>query len=325
MLSENIVKLKQKINSLGASYPLDEVKPDFVDKVQLESNNDDYFRCIFKKMSGLINKCTIRIGNYKSITELKSEDYERINELKNLYSEAYIYSKLKSWLAIEKVPETSQRTPDFKVIFRGSPIYIEIKSLNMADGQLKHIEIMDKVSNMKIDLETQKKSNKAITISETIIQPYYKSGNPYNAKSTKMMIETLIYKITNNLKQEQFNQGDTLLLVDIATQLPVPHPESAIRENYEIHSNKVSGVLWHTAFGIMNSTIYPFPALEDDSETEYLSSEGILNTHPYIKGLIFHIDENFYALAKSADENLRAIELISYLCPKTTVLSLHSQ
>lgn len=154
-------------------------------------------------------------------------------------------------MVIEKVPETRkktpdldpQKTPDLKVMFRGSPIYIEIKSLNMADGQLKHKQIMDKGSKMKIDLEAQIKSGKAIAISETIIQPYSRKDKPYNTKSTKMMIETLIQKITNNLKQEQFNQGDTLLLVDIATQLPVPHPESAIRENYDIHSNKVSGVL----------------------------------------------------------------------------------
>lgn len=81
MLSEKIVKLKQKINSLGASYPLNEVKPDFVDKVELESSADKCFKDIFRKMSDLINKCAKRIDNYQSIDELREEDYEWINQL----------------------------------------------------------------------------------------------------------------------------------------------------------------------------------------------------------------------------------------------------
>lgn len=316
MLSEKIVELQQKINSLGTSYPLKEVRNDFVYKVDLESPTDPCFKKTLDDMNNLITKLLTSISNYQSIDEFKNHDYEWMNELKNHYSEAYIYSKLKSLLVIQKVQEEGQKTPDFKINFRGLPIYIEMKSLSIADGIIKAKEIMEGASDMKRRLEEQLEIGTHYAMEWQIIEPYRKADKSYNRKSIKTVIETIIIKIKQNLKQEQFSLGDTLLLVDMSNQLPVPHPEMAINKFYEINDNKISGILWHIAFGRKNSKIYNFPDTEDDYETEVLEIEGVLNSYPYIKALIFHIDDQFYALAKMTDENLHTIELIRYLCPK---------
>lgn len=74
MLSEEILRLKQAINSVGASCPLDEVKLDFVDKLEFESNNNPHFKESLNKMLKLVNKCNQCIEDYEALSEFWSLD-----------------------------------------------------------------------------------------------------------------------------------------------------------------------------------------------------------------------------------------------------------
>lgn len=309
MLKEKILSLKQNVNLVGASPHLDYIKTEFVEKIELESHKDIVFKSAFDKMYRLVDKCAICI-----------EDYESIRELKNAYSEAYMYSKLKSLLVIDKVPEALTKTPDFKVTFAGSPIYVETKALNMADGSFNDRRHMNAALDVKLELEKHTRKDGDFRSGSYSVQSCESSNKPYVLGTTNI-IQVLIDKIDNNLKKDQFNLGDTVLLVDICDLLPVPFPQDSIQEVYDRRDGcKVSGVLWHTAFGSVDSLIYEGSEFAGKFVTKQLDREGILNSSPFVKGLIFHINENFYALAKVADQNTRVIDMVRYLCPTTIKL-----
>ena len=52
------------------------------------------------------------------------------------------------------------------------------------------------------------------------------------------------------------------------------------------------------------------PSFEGTSNVDgELEKEGILVSHPYIKGLIFHASEEFYAVAELTESNLKCHSL----------------
>jgi hypothetical protein len=317
MLYEEIIQLKKDVRTYGMSWSLDYIKSFFVEKLELEATTkscDPVFKKTLSKMRNLIEKIKNQI-----------DDQESLLELKNIYSETYMYTKLKSLLFIEGISESLIPTPDFKITFQGSPIYVEVKSLNMVDGILKHQEIMKTALDNNIEREVKMRTGQGYASSAQIVQPYRSSGKVYNRTSQKMIIETLIKKISGNIKESQYRHGDTILLIDLSDQLPVPDPDLQIRSEFEILGQKVSGALWYAAFGQPNDEIYKLADSERDNYIEILEKEGILYSYPYVKGLIFHTDENFYSLARSGEKNVNIISLMEYLSPKTfSLLSLLS-
>jgi hypothetical protein len=230
-LSENIQKLKQEISQLGHNYALSYVNTAFVEKMELEhESNNLIYSDYLKQLNTITNKC---LHNY--------EDYASFISLKNIYSEALIFSILNSILKVEKIPETSVKSPDFKISYKNKTSYIEVKSINMADGSLKHRDIMENALESKNRLENKlyekkqtKNTGKNIVVSDiTIDKPYLKGSKSYNESSPKLVVETLIDKINQNLKSDQFDYGDTLLLVDFSGQLPMlDTPRNSLQENY---------------------------------------------------------------------------------------------
>ena len=93
----------QEINSVGSSFPMLYVKLDFIEKMELEASLNPVFKGALMKIDKLADKALKNI-----------EDYNSLIEIKNIYSEAYIFSKFRSLMVIEKIPEKSSKTPDYK-------------------------------------------------------------------------------------------------------------------------------------------------------------------------------------------------------------------
>lgn len=302
-LRDRILKLKQDTNSKTNSPILNSLNLGFIEKIELEAqkaktrnDNNSFFKRAYNEMLTYTDQCE------------KNIQHQALIDLKNLYYEVYIYSKLNSLFLIEKVSETSTKSPDFKITFNDSDIFIEVKSINMSDTINNHNSILQDGSNKKKDLQSQLDDGKKIAIVEQVYKPY---------KLGQHIVETIVEKINQNVKQSQFAHGDTILLVDMS-QLPISHPDTAIYKTYplpQFTDKEVSGVLWHIAFHQLNDNFFEINDREEIVELSF-NVEGILVSHPYIKGLIFHIDELFYGLIKS-DSNLS--ELVQYLCPKRWV------
>ena len=306
VIKDKLLKLKQEINSVGSSFPMLYIKLDFIEKMELEVEQNLAFKEALSQIGRLADKALKNIEDYNSLTEIK-----------NIYSEAYILSKLQALLNIKKIPEIDTKTPDYKVRFRDDDIYIELKSLNMLGGTLKHKDIMNDSLDSKIAAEDQIKKGSKVGFGEQEIQPYLSHNKEYDPRSTRLVIESLIDKINQNIKEDQYSLGDTVLLVDLSDQLPLlSKPSEAIQEKYfdDIGSAKVSGELWNVAFGKLGDQILKPAEFEGaDNVDGELSKEGILISHPYIKGLIFHASEDFYSIAELTESNLNVTHCLEYL------------
>lgn len=149
-----------------------------------------------------------------------------------------------------------------------------------------------------------------------IVCPYYSPNKNYDPYSVRFVIESLIDKINQNIKVGQYLSGNTILLIDFSEQLLLTSkPCQAIQEI----SLGVSGELWNVAFGKIGTKIFKSPEFDgaenDDGE---LLKEGVLLNNPYIKGIIFHIDDSFYSIAEIKAGNLDVIHFLEYLTPKET-------
>jgi hypothetical protein len=304
---EKISTLIQDIKGMGCNFPMLYINLDFIDKMEVEMCVNDVFFRSLKDIEKHVDK------SLKNI-----EDYAALVEIKNKYSEAYIYSKLNSLLVLDKVPENEARkTPDYKALFRGKNIYIELKSLNMLGGNSKHKEIMHDAFESKLYLEGEISKGNSVAFKEGEICPYDKGNADYDPRSVRLVIESLIEKIGNNIKNEQYSCGDTVLLIDFSDQLPIiSKPSDALQQHYYDGDSKsqVSGELWNVAFGRLNDAIYRASKFEGESNNDgLLEKQGVLISYPFIKGIVFHYWGHFYSIAQMTRDNSPVIHLLEYI------------
>lgn len=301
---DKMLTLMQAINSVGCNFPMLYINLDFIDKMEIEMCFDDVFYRAIKEIEEYVDK------SLKNI-----EDYAALVEIKNKYSEAYIYSKLSSLLVLDKVPENKTRkTPDYKALFRGKNIYIELKSLNMLGGNSKHKEIMHDAFESKLYLEGEISKGNSVAFKEGEICPYDKGNADYDPCSVRLVIESLIEKIDNNIKKDQYSCGDTVLLIDCSDQLPIiSNPTDALQQHYYNSDSKlqVSGEFWNIAFGKVGDEISEFEGASNDDGL--LEKEGILISYPFIKGIVFHYHGYFYSVAQITKDNLPVIHFLEYI------------
>ena len=210
------------------------------------------------------------------------------------YNEAvtYLFIKNKNIL-VERITEVQgKKTPDFQVKFNNEIFYIEMKTLGFANGELNYYDAIDEGLNAKISLEEQIKSGRKIAVAEAAISPFNitNKGNLYNNLIQTRAIEIIINKNNNNLKEEQFSLGRTILFIDLSLMLmPYDWRLNSIPIFPEkLKKSMVSGIFWHSAFGKIGERIFSTIEFEGARNIEgELSVEGILNNHSWIQALCF--------------------------------------
>lgn len=284
-LQAKFLKLTQETNSITLNPLLNCFEQDELTVIDIEAKNDEFIK---EKKKNIL----------KIIKDIKIDFNPKLKSAFNEYSEAMIYLRLKK--KIEKVirtPEEDSKTPDFKIEFsdnsyinkKSYTVYAELKSLSFANGDINYKDAMDKGLNANIEIEEQINSGRKIAFGITEIDPLYKNKN-YNPISTKYAIETLIQKISQNLKEGQFSKGETVLLVNLKQLiLPSNFIESGLpvfqeKSTYSI----VSGILWNIAFGKVGHLIYKPIQFEGKENIDgELEQNGILINYKYIKAIVF--------------------------------------
>ncbi len=286
MLEKRIEELQQQTNSITnrvlSAFDLEECK--IIDK---NSINDNFIR----------NK---RNSCIKLLKELGIDYSPKYNSAFEEYNEAIIYLDLKKKYTVKPIPETAQKTPDFRIKNTNSDmqfdIFGELKTLSYVDGSLNYVKAQKRGLEAQIELKEQMKEGKKFAFSTTVVSPLHKSGTENRDASIKYIIERYIDKINQNVKAKQYSMGDTILIVDIK-QLLLPsfinQSAMAIFQEQQ-HKSLVSGVLWNTAFGKVGNQIYKQIWYEGNSNMDdTLEKEGILIKHKYIKALVFAVYKNF--------------------------------
>ena len=284
MLYKRVLELKQATSGITTNPTLDAFSGDECKMLDSFYNQDETVR--------------EKINNCLNLLEGLSIDYNvKYKSAYEEYNEAITYIELSDKFSTTRIPESSTKTPDFNIKRNDedSPIdlYVEVKALSFLDGNLNYIQAQKDSLKANLSIEKQQRSGRRIASAETIISPFSKNGKSPNFRE---VIEIYIEKIQNNIKEGQFQLGDTVLLIDLKQLLPPNNwYESGLAIYQErMYQSMVSGTLWHTAFGQIGDMIFAPIKFEGEFNVDSkLEKNGILIDYPFIKGLIFAVYENF--------------------------------
>jgi hypothetical protein len=284
---------------------------DYCEKIDDAVNNDEFIKSKRNNIIKNLNNCTVGHDDY-----LKPAFDE--------YNEAVTYLSIKNKnLLIDRVKEVKgKNTPDFQITSNNKTFYIEMKTLGFADGDLNYVDAVNKGLESQISLEQQINNGRNVAIAETFISPFFYSTKEesYNQLIQTRIIETIVNKINNNLKEEQFKDGKTILLIDLSLMLlPYDWKSNSVpifQEN--LRKSMVSGIFWYSAFGKLDERIFSTIEFEGAKNIEgKLRVEGILNNYPFIKALCFQTynvskERKVVGLHRSQDQEM--IDILLPLC-----------
>ncbi len=217
------------------------------------------------------------------------------NEFAQLLGEAqfYLLSKNKG-VALERVPESKGKTPDFKLTT--ADICFEVKTLSVVDGEPGIRNLQNASLNAQVEIEDQFNRGARSASSITVVQPY--GSKPYqDGKGTiTAVIDTLIEKTKNNFKAGQFSKGTTFVVLNLCILPPNRFENCILRPAYyddHMFPRTVSGELWMLAFGLENMLILGYPSRRQDMTCveSLMTKEGFLVDHNSsdIAGMLFMI------------------------------------
>lgn len=311
-LWKHILPLQQQVSDYGTSALLLYLTRERIEKIEEASRSDDVVKKYINKLKNLAERAV----------SLPDQVQHQI-ELKEVFSEALMYVRLKSKGTVERINEVKdQKRPDFKFTSNGASSFIEVKALNMTGGAQIHKAIQDEGLENKASMQGELQSGKRqVAFREQEIQPYATAGGEaYDPHSTRFVIETLVRKVEQNLKKDQFALGDSILLIDLCQQL-------LLHDSAEEHSKKnfldattvnpVSGELWHLAFGEVDQAITKHISFKGESnEDGKLLLPGILSAHVYVKALVVHVEDRFFGFVINSNASDSVNKVLSVICER---------
>lgn len=267
----------------------------------------------------------------KALNELERiKDFEYSEHARTAYenyNEAVTYYSFRQRnVDIHEIPEASSSTPDFYINAdcsivpdetEISKIYMEVKTLGFADGNNIYKKAQVDAFLAQVELEKQHLQGKRISTAERVVTPL---GN------TDLLgeIEIINKKISNNIKQSQFEFGngqDSILFIDL-NQLW--HPRN-IEECLSVYPDMdrdctISGRLWNVVFGKEGERIYSeHDFVGKGSVDGHLTRNGIMLDHTYVKGVIFGLgrkleEKTFFGFYRYEEQELPTAVFIQKFC-----------
>jgi len=276
-IKNQLLKFKQTVSQLTMLPLIEEIDLKIIERLESESNENDYAREICKKIRPLLR-------------DLSIENLDAQRGLHNAFVEARLYYELKRKVDIERNPEGNGSQPDFCIMFNGERFFAEVKAVSMAGSNQNYKNLIEEGLDAKIKIENQINEGHRISIAGTIIQPAFSGQEDYDPRSRHCVIECLIEKIRALIKPTQFQSGTTFLFVDlnqwalgsdtIRSLIPI-YPEDET-------GTCGSGVLWYVAFGKAGNQIFKPAEFEGASNIDkLLSKDGILHEFADISGIFF--------------------------------------
>lgn len=199
-----------------------------------------------------------------------------------IYAEAMVLHFLRGrGIPTSRVTDTAS-APDFRCeLDDGRPYFVEVKSLDIVGGAIRHKQIMEDGLAPNIEIERQLREGRRIASAESEVAPYRKAFGDigYDAYSIKRIIDTLREKRHSAFKASQFVRGPTFALV-VADRLILDGWKSALVPYYyderQGTGDCVSGVIWQAAFGRVGAPVMRRPVFEGKPSVEgYLDRDGL--------------------------------------------------
>ena len=230
------------------------------------------------------NDLKSRLGQISGI-----DDVEAYSQAFEIYGEAVAYLHLRERVVTKRLKEReSTSTPDFRCTLEGKVFYVEVKSLDVVEGKLKNLDMLDDGLDASAELENQVNAGKRVAFAETPIAPYRRVGETgtYDPRSLLRPIETLRAKCARAFKEQQFADGPTFGLA-IIDRLALVHGmyDLAPYHYSDLDGGGIaSGVLWHLAYGRPGTPIFRIPEFAGAPSLEgHLDTLGLFvdETRPF--------------------------------------------
>ena len=188
-----------------------------------------------------------------------------------VYGEAITLQHLRASPGIKagRVPASTipgEARPDFICqLDNGPTFYVEVKSLDIVDGEFRQREMMHEALDLQVELEARRKEGRRVASVIGEIAPYRGLGDEtYDPRSLKRVVDTLREKCSKAFKPSQFEQGPTFALA-IIDRLLLPRGRNDLAAYYyepEPARCCVTGVLWHAAYGSAGTPVFRAPDFE---------------------------------------------------------------
>lgn len=208
-------------------------------------------------------------------------DPNAFNALFEIYHEALFYLLADGrGVALTGIPEKQLPTPDFETVAQPKESF-EIKTIDFAGGQFAYELLTEDALNGRIATEQEAKK-RGIGTSTRVISPHG------DAKDTKEAVERVMRQIGGNVKQGQFGQDPTFLVIPMERTALRRRSEELQPTRYDhVMGGTVSGHLWtiaaHKAGEPFLDATLDLPAHDMGA----LNRAGILRDFPFIRGIIF--------------------------------------
>jgi hypothetical protein len=158
-------------------------------------------------------------------------DPKLTNDFSQKLGEAHFYRMcLGRGVRLERVSETDTRTPDFRHRGDGLDLFFEVKTPSVCKGEAGISEALQSGLDAQIHLEDQIHAGRDIAMAESEVRPY--GNNLYRHGMMCGIINTLIEKTENNVKEGQFGNPNTFLVLSLAILPPSRTEPVVLRPAY---------------------------------------------------------------------------------------------
>lgn len=223
-----------------------------------------------------------------------SLDSDKTNEFAQILGEAQLYLFCKNRrVKLERIKECSDQTPDFKHV--NQDIFFEVKTLSVVSGSFGINMSLEDALDAKIGIEKQLQSGKRVATGISVVQPYGEKPYKKGKGTITAVIETLIKKTKNNLKEGQFSNGVSFLVLNLSVIPPFRTENFVLRPAYcddYMFKKCISGELWMVAFARPGMPVLGIPEFEGKPCVESIIDQyGILAAQEYnfVDGILFMI------------------------------------
>ena len=288
----------QKANSVARDPYLSKLKPALIEVDEMLDQSPEFIE-YKKELNALIS------NNNFGVDGKLTEQFSQI-----LGEAQFIAICLKKGIAIERVPEDVNKTPDFKMKLELQELFFEIKTPSVINGSHGITLAQESSLNSKIDIETQIAKGKNVVFGVSESQPY---ANKVKQNNTILGVSNeLLEKARRNIKVGQFSNPNTFLVLNLSIIPPLETKVKALRPAYPcdyLFPKAVTGELWMIAFGCEGMLILGNPEFEGKPCVEgTFKKMGILIDPEYesVAGIIFMVHPlggptQLYGLYRSKD------------------------
>jgi hypothetical protein len=279
-LADYLRAWRAEIAPYGISQPFETMDLRIIDRLEVRMP-----RC--PVATALVRSLSHKANALRSIT-----DIDKWLPVYEEYAEAKVgLLLLDTNLDVERiVPPTGRQSPDFRVRIGTTDFFVEVKTLHARQGVVGYRKMMDDAFETLVEID-ERRDTRPIVTGETVIQPHRSPGDTnYDPWSNRQIIETLISRANGHIHSGQFNQGTTVLALELSL---LPLRSSVRNELHCVYPDPhygvaTSGILWNLAFGEEGAEIFrPVEFPEASNLDGQLEAIGLIqaNCHQFVSGM----------------------------------------